>query len=854
VLLSLPGRSGIGGQAVILIDLVHNLALLIALSVVVGFIRSRSRHLIWQRVLQGLVFGSAAVVGMLRPLVLQPGLIFDGRSVVISVCGLFFGPVAVLVAGGMAIACRMLQGGPGAFVGVQVVLASAFWGLYFHERRAGRGEAEYSVPFLYWFAMGVHLTMLLLLFALLGDSGWNVVKRVGLPVLLSYPLGTIVIGRILADQSAKIRYLAELREGRDELRAALYSIGDAVITTDRAGCIRHMNRLAERFTGWSESDVRGKPLESAFRILHPQTRQAIPIPAKRAVTEGTRADSDSQALLLGWDESERLISYSIAPISGVSGGRTGAVLVFRDLTAERHAQRSLRESEQRHRALFERAPVGIFRTISTGRLLTVNPEMARILGCASAQEALAHYTDLASTLYVDAAHRVDLLERLREHGAVEASEFQARTVDGREVWLSLTARVDEKRTDGSFVIFGFAVDISARKAAEEEQRRLQEQLGQARKMEAVGRLAGGVAHDFNNQLMSITGYTELCLDEVPPDAPMREWLVEILKGARRSGDLTRQLLAFARKQAIAPQVVDLNEVIPGMLKMLKRLIGEDIELQWFPSPAPAVVRVDPSQLDQILANMAINSRDAIWGVGRLAIEAGMANVDAAFCHDCQDAAPGPYATLTVSDTGCGIEPDQLPRIFDPFFTTKGIGEGTGLGLATVYGIVRQNDGFITVESEKGEGTTFRIYLPACSEQAESMQQAFAAFDDLPPGSETVLLAEDDEAVLRYTRVTLEGLGYRVLAAVTPQEALRLAEESQEPIHVLLTDVVMPGFSGKELRDKVRKTHPDLPCVFMSGYTADIIARRGVLEDDVDFLQKPASREELALKLREVLSR
>jgi PAS domain S-box-containing protein len=841
-------------HSVILVDLVHNLALLIALSVVVGFIRSRSRHVVWQRILQGVVFGSAAVIGMLRPLVLQPGVIFDGRSVIVSLCGLFFGPVAVLVAGSMAVVCRMVQGGLGAFAGVQVILASAFWGLYFHTRGAKRGEAEYSVPFLYWFAMGVHLTMLALLFALLGDSGWNVVKRVGLPVLLTYPLATILIGRILADQTARIRFLEELRGSRDELKAALYSIGDAVITTDRDGRIRHMNRLAERFTGWSEDDVRGKPLESAFRILHSQSRQAIPVPAKRAVTEGLRVGSDSQALLLGWDGSERLISYSIAPISATSGGRTGAVLVFRDLTAERHAQRALRESEQRHRALFERAPVGIFRTSSTGRGLTANPEMARILGCTSTQEAFAHYADLASTLYVEPDLRPKLLARLREDGAIESEELQVRTIDGRTVWLSITARVDEKRTDGSFVVFGFAVDISARKAVEAERQRLQEQLGQARKMEAVGRLAGGVAHDFNNQLMSITGYAELCLDDAPTDSPLREWLVEILKSARRSGDLTRQLLAFARKQAIAPLVVDLNEVIPGMLKMLQRLIGEDIELQWSPSAGAAVVRVDPSQLDQILANMAINSRDAIAGVGKLSIAVGMVEVDAAFCHGCQDAVPGQYVALTVSDDGCGIDPDLLPRIFDPFFTTKGLGEGTGLGLATVYGIVRQNDGFVTVASEKGEGTTFRIYLPACNDRAETMEQAFATLDDLPTGSETVLLAEDEEAVLRYTRVTLEGLGYRVLAASRPEEALRMAEESDEPIHVLLTDVVMPGFSGKELRDRVRELHPNLPCVFMSGYTADIIARRGVLEEDVDFLQKPAGREELAMKLREVLSR
>ncbi|MEW6426518.1 MAG: PAS domain S-box protein [Thermodesulfobacteriota bacterium] len=395
-------------------------------------------------------------------------------------------------------------------------------------------------------------------------------------------------------------------------------------------------------------------------------------------------------------------------------------------------------------------------------------------------------------------------------------------------------------------------DISERKHAEIEREKLQMQLLQAQKMESVGRLAGGVAHDYNNMLSVIIGYTELALDTVPPDEPLYGDLTEILKAAKRSADITRKLLAFARKQTISPKVLSLNETVEGMLKMLRRLIGEDIDLAWDPKTGLWPVLMDPSQLDQILANLCVNARDAIAGVGKITIETDNVVFDAAYCADHAGFHPGEFVLLAVSDDGCGMDRATMARIFEPFFTTKGVHQGSGLGLATVYGIVKQNDGFINVYSEVGEGTTFRIYLPRHAGVAEAV--CIAAENEMPRGDgELLLLVEDEPSIMNMGRNMLEKLGYRVLAASAPAEALRLAIEHPGGIDLLVTDVIMPEMNGRELADRLRALQPGLKCLFMSGYTANVIAHHGVLDPGVNFLQKPVSMRELACKVREALT-
>jgi signal transduction histidine kinase len=417
--------------------------------------------------------------------------------------------------------------------------------------------------------------------------------------------------------------------------------------------------------------------------------------------------------------------------------------------------------------------------------------------------------------------------------------------------FATTSAIKDQKTGKLLYLANVSIDITERKRAEAERENLQAQLTQAQKMESVGRLAGGVAHDFNNMLQAILDNTSLALEELPPASPARECLQEIQQSAQRSADLTRQLLAFARKQTVAPRILDLNEAIQGMLKMLRRLIGEDIDLTWMPGKELWLVNVDPSQVDQILANLCVNARDAIADVGKLTIETANAVFDDEYCAGHPDSTPGEYVLLAVSDNGCGMDAETLSHLFEPFFTTKALGQGTGLGLATVYGAVKQNHGFINVYSEPGQGTTFKIYLPRHAAKAVPLAEAGRAQAEAC-GSETILLVEDEPAILSVATKTLERLGYRVLAARTPGEAIRLAKERRGRIDLLITDVVMPEMNGRDLARNLQSLYPDIRRLFMSGYTANVIAHQGVLDPGVHFLQKPFSVQDLGAKIREAL--
>ncbi len=406
-------------------------------------------------------------------------------------------------------------------------------------------------------------------------------------------------------------------------------------------------------------------------------------------------------------------------------------------------------------------------------------------------------------------------------------------------------------SDGRDVRFEMAVDISGIKEAEAEKEKLQAHLLQAQKMESVGRLAGGVAHDFNNMLGVILGHAEFALEKAAENHDLYTDLKEIQTAAQRSADLTRQLLTFARKQIIDPRKLDLNHTVENMLSMLRRLIGEDIDLSWEPARKLWPVKMDSSQVDQILANLCVNARDAIAGVGKLTIETGMISFDEAYCKDYAGFIPGDFVMIAVSDDGCGMDKETLNNLFEPFFTTKEVGKGTGLGLATIYGIVKQNNGFINVYSEPGQGTTFRIYLPRYS-AANETHEVIQPEKPAPTGNETILLVEDEPAILNMTRMMLERKGYSVLFAASPAEAIDMAKAHADKIHLIMTDVVMPEMNGRDLSSRITALYPDIKLLFMSGYTANVIAHQGVLDEGVAFIQKPFSMKDLAVKVREVL--
>ncbi|MDZ4165099.1 MAG: PAS domain S-box protein [Smithellaceae bacterium] len=518
-----------------------------------------------------------------------------------------------------------------------------------------------------------------------------------------------------------------------------------------------------------------------------------------------------------------------------------------DLEIQVHARTSqLAESEERYRDLVENIHDLICTHDLEGNILSVNRAALKLLGYESGEMIGKNIRDL---LAPGARQEFDeYLTTIRREGAARGL-MQAQSRSGEK---RLWEYDNTLRTEGvpRPIVRGLARDITDRKQAEAAREKLEAELRQAQKMDAVGRLAGGVAHDFNNMLNIIIGYAGLALMKLDSSDPLQTHIQEIMTAAKRSADLVRQLLAFARRQTIAPRALELNDTVAGLLKMLQRLIGEDIDLRWKPGPDLWQVNSDPTQLDQILANLTVNARDAIAGVGKITIETDNMAFDEAYCQSHAGLIPGQYVLLAVSDDGCGMDKDIMAHLFEPFFTTKPVGEGTGLGLATVYGIVKQNGGFINVYSEPSKGSTFKIYLPRyCFEEAalETPKQAKA-----PVGTETVLLVEDEEALLEIGQIMLAHLGYEVLAAGSPIQALRLAEEYPGEIHLLLTDVVMPEMNGRDLWQRVSALRPGIKCLYMSGYTANVIAHRGVLDEGVHFLQKPFSLETMAGKVREAL--
>ncbi len=513
---------------------------------------------------------------------------------------------------------------------------------------------------------------------------------------------------------------------------------------------------------------------------------------------------------------------------------------------------ALRESEEKYKFLVENTCdiIWIF-DLATMTYSFGSASLERVLGYTPDEATGLPLTDIflpESRKAVQEEFRKVIREGVSDRVLMEAEHIAK---DGRRVWMEINAMV-QRDEGGHIVAFtGVSRDISDRKRAETEREKLQAQLLQAQKMESVGRLAGGVAHDFNNMLGVILGHTEMALERTENNGGIYSDLKEIQQAAQRSADLTRQLLTFARRQVIEPRILNLNKTVKRMISMLQRLIGEDIDLVWKPGAFLWMVKMDPSQLDQILANLCVNARDAIAGVGKVTIETGMKTFDHEYCEAHPGFVPGDFVLLEVSDDGCGMDKETLKNLFEPFFTTKETGKGTGLGLAIIYGIIKQNNGFINVYSEPGQGSSFKIYLPRCL-SAEETSSVSTAGAPTPGGTETILLVEDEPAILRMTRMMLERKGYVVLSAGTPAEAIRVAEKYEGKIQLLMTDVVMPGMNGRDLSLHLRSLYPDLKHLFMSGYTANIIAHQGILDEGVAFIQKPFSMKDLAEKVREVL--
>ena len=646
------------------------------------------------------------------------------------------------------------------------------------------------------------------------------------------------------ERESAVRKKAEeaLRASEERLQQAVRASGLGFYDHDFRADVIHWSPEMRQIHGFSpEEPVRAPMIPEC---VHPEDRQRVVEAIRRAHDPAGDGLYAVEHRIVRRDGGVRwLIRRSRTFFEGEGSSRrllrtVGAVM---DITDRKRA-------EIRLRRLYECGMIAILYWNVVGVVTDANDAFLEMIGY-DREDLAAGRIEWGRITPIEYRHLdEEAIESLRRTGAHAPFEKEYIRKDGGRVHVLIGgAFLDEARYEG----VNFVLDITERKRAEAERGNLEAQLRQAQKMESVGRLAGGVAHDFNNMLGVILGHAEMAMGQVDPSLPLHGHLDEIRKAAQRSADLTRKLLAFGRRQTTEPRVLDLNETVAGMLKMLHRLIGENIDLVWQPAADLWPVKMDPSQIEQILANLCVNARDAISGVGKMTIETGNKIFDAEYCAAHTGFVPGTYVLLGVSDSGCGMDRETLSHLFEPYFTTKETGKGTGLGLATVYGIVKQNNGFINVYSEPGHGTTFKILLPRCVGKAEQARAAGAARPVLR-GHETILLVEDEPATLKMAAVMLQRQGYAVLVAGTPGDAISLAREYAGEIHLLLTDVVMPEMNGRDLAEHLRSLYPQLKRLFMSGYTANVIAHHGVLDEGVHFIQKPFAIQDLSAKVRQAL--
>ena len=644
------------------------------------------------------------------------------------------------------------------------------------------------------------------------------------------PIGTWAIVRDIAERKRAVKALRMFKFAVEEAP-------DAVFFMSRDGGFPYVNEQACRSLGFTREefmDLRLWDIDPFF-------------PKERMEEEWKQYQKGGQIGSQHIETWHRRKDGVVFPVEVAAkhiwfGNDELHVAFVRDITERKRAEEAL----DLFRFSIDRASDAVFWLDCDGSFPYINEQVCRYLGYTHDEMMRLHVWDIAPNLQKDRWP-----EQWEDVKRVGKSTFETvhRHKDGNFIPVEISAN-HIKFGDQAFHI-AFVRDITERKREEEEKAKLESQLIQAQKMESVGRLAGGVAHDFNNMLSVILGYAELINSQLSNDDPLRAHLSEIEKAAKRSRDTTRQLLAFSRKQIISPRPMNLNDLIMETQKALARLIGEHIDLRFYPEKEPCHISFDPSQIDQILINLAVNARDAMPNGGKLTVETKNVHLDEGYCRKHPGAIPGSYVMLSVSDDGLGMDKKTLSHVFEPFFTTKEVGKGTGLGLATVYGIVKQNGGFIYVYSEPGQGSTFKIYLPGSMKEDEFTGEV----DETPfvhHVTGTILLVEDDDMVRRMTEAMLNAIGYTVLVAETPLDAQSISEKEEAPIDLLITDVVMPGMSGPELSDKVKVARPGIKVLFMSGYTSNVIADQGILGEGVHFIQKPFGKNDLARKIHEVI--
>jgi two-component system, cell cycle sensor histidine kinase and response regulator CckA len=626
----------------------------------------------------------------------------------------------------------------------------------------------------------------------------------------------------------------KIQESVARLAAIVESSDDAIISQTTDGIITSWNKGAQQIYGYSAKEIVGQSIV----ILSPEERHEEIRQILESIREGKSLEYFETVRLN--KEGQRIdVSLTISPIRNSEGQITGASTIGRDVTERKRMEEALKQSEQDYHGLFDNAHDALLILSPEDEIvLDVNQRACEIYGFSKSEFVGMSLESLTK----DVARGKEQIQRTLEKREFHSFETVQRRKDGSEIFLETNGAVVNYK--GQEALLSINRDITERKL-------LEDQFRQSQKMEAVGRLAGGIAHDFNNLLTAIIGYSQLALRGIDADNPLHNNFEEIEKAGKRAAVLTNKMLAFSRKQVIQPKILNLNSSIADIEKMLRRLIGEDIEIAMFLSDKLWMVKADLGQFEQVLMNLVVNARDAMPQGGKLTIETSNVSLDETYARHHLNVTPGDYMMLAVSDTGIGMDAATLSHIFEPFFTTKEAGKGTGLGLSTVYGIVNQNNGHIWVYSEPGHGTTFKVYLPRVKGGVESVEQAENPADSVQ-GKETLMVVEDEDAVRNLVCQILRSRGYKVLEASHGVDALLLLEQQSEPIHLIITDVIMPFMSGREFADKAIHKYKDIKVLFMSGYTDEAILPHGVLDPGVAFIQKPFTTATLAVKVRDLL--
>jgi PAS domain S-box-containing protein len=638
----------------------------------------------------------------------------------------------------------------------------------------------------------------------------------------------------------------ELRKSEERFKQIAENAVEWIWEVDARGLYTYASPMVENILGYRPEEVVG--IKHFYDFFHTEDRERLK-KAAFEVFEGQRSFRNFVNRNVCKDGKTVWLSTSGVPFWDEKGNFLGYRGADTDITELKRAEETLRKSEEGYRNLVETARDVIFTVFPDGTLASLNPAFHAITGWSVDDwigkpfSLILHPDDLPLAM--------EKFSRGLQGELNEVFELRVSTRPGGYVVGEFI--IAPQIQNGKMVnILGIARDITERKRAEQEMVSLQEQLRQSQKMEAIGRLAGGIAHDFNNLLTVIKGNSQLSLLDLREGDPLKTNIEEIRKASERASDLISQLLAFSRKQIMEMQVLDVNIILKRLDNMLHRVLGEDIEMVTILTEGIGKIKADPGQIEQVIVNLAVNSRDAMPDGGKLTIETANVELDEEYARKHIAVKPGQYVMLSVSDTGMGMTPEVQERVFEPFFTTKEMGKGTGLGLSTVYGIVKQSGGNIWVYSEAGKGTAFKIYLPQVDEPLTELKEVVSK--GIPRGDETILIVEDEETVRKLAVRILKSLGYRTFEAPEGGRALILCEEFKEPIHLILTDVVMPGMSGPNLVKRLKEIHPEMRVLYMSGYTDNAILHHGVLEEGTNFIQKPFTLENLARKVREVLDK